>query len=155
MRSNKLGVFLHLVWATWDRTPLITPNVERGLHRCIHHEAQKQGCKVLALNGMPDHIHLLVTMPSTLCIAQLAKQVKGVSSRFANLALFKHAEFKWQGSYGAFSISRWDADKIVGYIKDQKKHHVEQSVVDEWEQMFEEFDGGGREEAGDSPQPGD
>jgi REP element-mobilizing transposase RayT len=140
MRRNKLAVFLHLVWATWDRVPLITPQVERELHRCIHTEVEQQGCTVLALNGIEDHVHLLVTMPSTVSIAELVKQVKGVSSRLANLELFRHGEFKWQGSYGAFSISHWDVDKIAAYIKDQKKHHAEQSIVESWEETFEEVE---------------
>ncbi len=139
MRRNKLEVFVHFVWATWDRAPLITPEVERRLYRSIFSEAEKLGCTVLALNGVSDHVHLLVKMPSTVTMATLMKQVKGVSSNFANDELFADRRFKWQGGYGAFSVSRWDVDKIMGYIRKQKSHHAEQTVRPEFEETFEEI----------------
>jgi REP-associated tyrosine transposase len=117
MRRNKLVLYVHLVWATWNRLPLITADIERRLHRNIGSEAQEQGCSVLALNGIQDHIHLLVSTPATITIADLVKQVKGVSSHFVNETLQPEAQSKWQGSYGAFAVSRWDINKIVEYIK--------------------------------------
>ena len=112
MRRNKLRLYLHLVWATWDRHPLITPEIERPLYRCIQKEAKNKGCTVLALNGVADHVHLLVSFPTTITIAELVKQVKGVSSYFVNQSLKPTTEFKWQGFYGAFTVSRWDVDKV-------------------------------------------
>ena len=138
MRRNKLEVFIHFVWATWDRAPLIQPAVERRLYRNIFSEAEKQGCKVLALNGIADHVHLLVKMPSTVTMATVMKQVKGVSSNFANDELFPNRRFKWQGGYGAFSVSRWDVDKIMGYIRKQKSHHADKTMWPEFEETFEE-----------------
>lgn len=137
MRRNKVEVYLHLVWATWDRAPLILPGVERRLLRNIEAEALKQGCLVLAINGMEDHVHLVVSMPTTLPIAQLAKQVKGVSSHFMNETLSPDTEFKWQGSYGVFSVSREDVGRVVAYVRDQKAHHEAADVVPEWEETFE------------------
>ena len=139
MRRNKLAVYLHLNWATWDRLPLIAPNIERRLYRNIESQAQQMGCAVLALNGTSDHTHLLVSIPSTITIAELVKQVKGVSSHFANEELVPDNQFKWQGNYGAFSVSRWDLDKIIAYIKRQKEHHDANDLVNEWEECFEEF----------------
>ena len=94
MRRNKLCLYVHLVWATWDRQAIITPEIERQLHRNIDHEASRQGCAILALNGTADHIHLLVTIPATITIADLVKQVKGVSSQFVNEELNTVAQFK-------------------------------------------------------------
>jgi putative transposase len=140
MRRNKLRLYLHLVWATWDRLPLVTPEIERRLYRCIESEAKEQKCKVLALNGMPDHVHLVVSFPTTITIADLVKQVKGVSSRFVNEVLTPQTHFKWQGSYGAFTVSRWDLDKVVNYVKRQKDHHAAADLWPDWEEAFEEFD---------------
>jgi putative transposase len=139
MRRNKLALFLHLVWATWDRLPLITPDIERRLYRNIESEAQKQGCTVLALNGTEDHVHLLVIFPTTITIADVLKHVKGVSSRFINETLRPPAQFKWQGSYGAFTVSRWDVARIKEYIKRQKEHHRSGELVPEFEETFEEI----------------
>jgi len=140
MRRNKLALYLHLNWATWDRLPLVTPDIERRLYRNIESEAMKMGCTVLALNGVPDHVHLLVKYPATITIADLVKQVKGVSSHFVNEELKPKDFFKWQGNYGAFTVSRWDLDKIIGYIKKQKEHHSAGDLVVEWEESFEEVD---------------
>ncbi|MGC1378062.1 MAG: IS200/IS605 family transposase [Anaerolineales bacterium] len=138
MRRNKLALYLHLVWATWDRQPLLTPEIERRVYRNIESEARGMGCTVLAINGMPDHTHLGLVIPTTITIANLVKQVKGVSSHFVNETLKPDFEFKWQGSYGAFTVSRWDVDKIVNYIKRQKEHHQLNELFPEWEEAFEE-----------------
>ena len=138
MRRNKLALYLHLVWATWDRLPLLTPEIERRVYRNIESEARGMGCTVLAINGMPDHTHLGLVIPTTITIANLVKQVKGVSSHFVNETLKPDFEFKWQGSYGAFTVSRWDVDKIVNYVKRQKEHHQLNELFPEWEEAFEE-----------------
>ncbi len=145
MRRNKLALFVHLVWATWDRLPMITLDIERRLYRVIESEAQKLGCQVLALNGTEDHVHLLVLVPSTLAIADLLKQIKGVSSHFVNEVLKPPAQFKWQGSYGAFTVSRWDVDKIKEYIKCQKEHHQSSELVAELEETSEDIGIGAEE----------
>ncbi len=123
MHRDVLALYVHLVWATWDRLPLITPTIERSLHRVIASEAQKMGCIVLALNSVPDHLHLLGRIPSTLAVATPIKQLKGVSSHFINHTLKPDPPFKWQGFYGAFSVSRRDVERMVAYIQRQKEHH--------------------------------
>jgi putative transposase len=143
MRRNKLALYLHLVWATWDRLPLITPQMERRLHRCIESEARDQKCAVLALNGTADHVHLVVSFPTTITIANLVKQAKGVSSHFVNAVLSPDTPFKWQGNYGAFTVSRWDIDKIIQYVQHQKEHHAANDIWPEWEETFEELDRAG------------
>jgi len=101
MRRNKLALYLHIVWGTWDRLPLIIPDVERRLYRNIENEAQKMKCTVLALNGTSDHVHLVVSLPTTVTVADLVKQVKGVSSHFVNETLQPETQFEWQGGYAA------------------------------------------------------
>ena len=140
MRQNKLALFLHLVWGTWDRLPLITPDIERQLLRNIESAARKLGCVVLAINGTEDHVHILVKIPATLTIANLLKQIKGISSHFVNETLQPPTKFKWQGHYGAFTVSRWDVSKIKTYIKRQKEHHRIGELVDEFEASFETGD---------------
>jgi len=139
MRRDNLAIYVHLVWATWDRLPLITPAIERPLHRVIASEAQKMGCTLLALNSVPDHLHILVRMPSTVTVAELVKQLKGVSSHFVNEVLKPEPPFKWQGFYGAFSVSRWDVERIVGYIQRQKEHHEVGALIVELESASEEI----------------
>ena len=78
---------------------------------------------------MPDHVHLLVEMPPTTSIAQLAKQVKGGSSHFANHELRVENLFRWQEGYGAFTVSHWDIPRLSEYVARQKEHHREGDLV--------------------------
>jgi len=138
MRRDTLALYIHLVWATWDRLPLITPAIELLLHRVIASEAQKMGCTLLALNSVPDHLHILVRIPGTVTVAELVKQLKGMSSHFVNHTLKPDQPFKWQGFYGAFSVSRWDVERIVAYIQRQKEHHEVGALIAELESISEE-----------------
>ena len=140
MRKNKIEVYVHFVWPTWDRLPLIHPTIERRLHRFIAAVAVEMGCKVLAINGTEDHVHVLLSLRTTVTIADLAKRMKGASSLFANTELFSESQFKWSGSYGAFSVSRWDVPKIMEYIKRQKEHHATGELLSEYEvsDMFQQ-----------------
>ena len=123
MRHNKLALYIHLVWSTWDRAPLITPDIERALYREMEQEANRMNCKVLAMGGIEDHVHLLLEMPPTVAVSDVVKQIKGASSLFVNDHLRPDHNFKWQAAYGAFSVSRWDVNQTVGYIESQKEHH--------------------------------
>jgi REP element-mobilizing transposase RayT len=98
----------------------------------------KYGCEVVAINGIEDHVHLLVTLPTTVDIATVVKQAKGVSSHAANDSMQLPTPFKWQGSYGAFTVSRWDVDRVVAYIKRQKEHHAAGQLIPEFEATFDE-----------------
>jgi putative transposase len=123
MRHNKLRLYVHLIWSTWNRWPLITPEIERALYREIEREAMRLQCKVLALGGVENHVHLLLEMPAVMTLADVVKQIKGASSLFVNDTLHPEGHFKWQGNYAAFTVSRWDVANLIGYIQRQKEHH--------------------------------
>ncbi len=123
MGRDLTEIYLHLIWATWDRLPLITPVIERDIHRLIGSEIVKQKCTVIELNGVEDHVHVLVRFQVTASLPEIIQQAKGVSSREVN----RHQTdftFKWRGTYAAYSVSRWDVEKIANYIRRQKEHHV-------------------------------
>ena len=113
MRRNKLEICLHFVWGTWDRLPLVTQDRERDIYRYIETVCKDDKCEVLAIGGMPDHIHLLVLFQNTLSVADLMNHVKGGSSRFVSEQLAPGQWFAWQGNYGAFSVSRRDRNLVI------------------------------------------
>ena len=84
MAHNYTRLFYHFVWATWDRTPLLTGEVEARAYALIRHQCAEQVCQVHALGGVEDHVHLLVSLPTTLNVADFIKSVKGASSRALN-----------------------------------------------------------------------
>ena len=133
MGNRNLVIYFHIIWGTQDREALISCDIERPVYRCIASQVYKLGCQVLAINGVPDHIHLVIKLKSTVPVAKLVKQVKGVSSKFINDNFQLQSRFRWQSGYGAFTISRWDLPKIINYVKKQKAHHQEGILVDELE----------------------
>jgi putative transposase len=123
MRHTKSEVYVHLVWATWDRLPLITPGLKPDLLACIRKECQRLGCETLALEAVADHVHLLVSLPLTIAVSDMVKQVKGSSSHLANRVLVAGSVFKWQGAYAAFSVSKNDLPALRTYVANQESHH--------------------------------
>ena len=135
MSMKRISVYLHLVWDTWDRTMWIEPAIERRIHRMIVSATRKLGCTVLAINGMPDHVHLLIKLKTTITIAEIVKRAKGTSSRLINQYDLIDDHFQWGTGYGAFSVSRWDTDKIVNYIRRQKEHHQQGTYIEDLESV--------------------
>lgn len=134
MRQCKSEVFLHIVWTTTRRAKLIDADIERRVHRCIQAEAEKLGCTVLALDGMPDHVHIVLQIPTRISISTLVQQMKGASSHFINEVLAPSERFAWQDGYGVFSLSRPHVERAVAYVRNQKRHHELNHLWPEWEQ---------------------
>jgi REP element-mobilizing transposase RayT len=116
-------VYVHLVWATWDRLPLVSPELRPGIYAAIHAECAAAKAEVIAIGGTEDHVHLLVRLPATIALSALVKQVKGVSSHLVTDALTQGDEFRWQGAYAAFSVSPADVPRIRDYVLRQEEHH--------------------------------
>jgi putative transposase len=102
--SSRVEAFLHLVWSTWDRAPLLSLDVRERVYLCMRHEAARLKVEVVEIGGIEDHVHVLVRFPATIPIAELVKQLKGSSSHLANREMLPGG-FKWQGGYGAISVS--------------------------------------------------
>ena len=131
---------LHFVWATYQRMPLISPEICEALYRCICQEAECLGCEVLGIGGMPDHVHLAILLPSTVTVFQVAKQTKGVSSRFAEKELLlPDSFFKWQEGYAAYAFHRSLISRVVAYINNQERHHAENNIWPDLEKTREEL----------------
>jgi putative transposase len=130
--NSHTEVYIHYVWATWDRDPLISDDIEKRLHNCIRARCRDLQAHVHAVNGMPDHVHLVIRLPATLSIAEIAGDIKGASSHFATHVLGA-ADFKWQGAYYAEGVCRDALDTVIAYVENQKKHHQDKSLRNEWE----------------------
>ena len=123
MRRSKAEVYLHLVWATCNRQSWLTPERAPQVYYCIIGVAEQLGCTVLALGGMPDHVHLAVRLPTRTSIAQLAQQIKSASSKLTS-ELNPQTFFRWQEGYAVFSLSSKDLPGVIAYIKNQERHHA-------------------------------
>lgn len=139
MRQSRVEIYLHFVWATADRMWLIKPTIRRPLYRCLEGQARETGCTVLAIGGMPDHVHLLLRMPATAAAAKVVQQLKGVSSKFVHDELGARL-FKWQEGYGAFSISRGHVKRVIAYVEGQADHHAGGELWPAFEETYEEIE---------------
>ena len=140
MQRSKVEIFVHLVWATHKRQDFVLSQHERAIYACIHRESQRLNCLILALNGMPDHVHLVAKLHSTVAVSRLAQAVKGVSSRLANDALGFEGNFDWQDHYAAFSLSRSHKASVIRYVERQKQRHESGRIWTEWEETEMERD---------------
>jgi REP element-mobilizing transposase RayT len=132
-QHNYTQLYIHLVWSTWDRLPLISPAIEPRLYRTIEAKCVALGCQPLALGGVADHVHLLVSLTPTISISRLVGEIKGASSHLITHEIQPGQFFRWQGSYGAFTVSHTVIDQLRSYILNQKNHHNYDSTIPEFE----------------------
>lgn len=133
MRSPYTQLYLHCVWATWDRLPLITSQIEAQIYAAIQAKCVELKCNVVAIGGVQDHVHVLLRFPTTLAVATMVKEMKGASSHLTSHRITPNDFFKWQGSYGAFTVSKADVKRVSDYVLNQKTHHDAKTLFEDWE----------------------
>ena len=132
-RRNLIALTVHIVWTTWKRQPYLVGERERRAYHCLSAEAEKLRVPILALNGMPDHVHLIVLLPSSVSLAKLMHQLKGASSHLLNTEFPYEEHFRWANGYAAFSLSHNHRTNAITYVKNQKHHHAEAQLKAPWE----------------------
>jgi len=120
--------YYHLVWATRERTPLITATIEPELYGYIQTKAKALDCPVHAVGGIADHIHLALSIPPKFSVAEVVRQIKAGSSHYVNKA-FPGQHFAWQREYGVFSLGGKQLPKAIAYVENQKQHHDTQTTI--------------------------
>lgn len=133
MREPYTQLYAHLVWATWDRLPLITPEIEPRLYGHIIKKCRELKCIPIRIGGIENHTHLLVRVHPSVAIATLVKEVKGSSSHLMTHEIAPNSFFKWQGAYGAFTVRKVEVMQVRDYIANQKQHHRDNTLWEEWE----------------------
>ena len=124
-------IWVHVIIGVKYREDLILPKYERLFYKIISREISRMGCKLFAINGTKNHVHVLIMLNSKVSISKVMKQVKGASSRIISRLKITPREFNWQIGYGAYSVSEKNLKGVIKYIKNQKIHHQEVSYWDE------------------------
>jgi REP element-mobilizing transposase RayT len=137
MRDSCTRLYVHLVWATWDRLPLVTPAIRVRLVAALEAKCRALRCPPLAIGCVSDHVHVLAELHPTVPVATLVKELKGSSSHLVTSAIAPGFPFKWQGSYGAFSVSTEGLPAVRDYVNGQDEHHAREAVVAAWERAEE------------------
>jgi putative transposase len=122
----------HCVFSTKARAKLIAPELQERLWPYMGGIARDNGMKALAIGGIDDHVHVLLSLPSTLAIAKAIQLVKGNSSKWLHETFPQMSKFAWQEGYGAFSIGISQVDTAVAYIQNQQKHHRKKTFQEEF-----------------------
>jgi putative transposase len=123
--------YYHLVWATKERSPLITPDREPLLYAYIKGKADTIGCMVEAIGVVNDHIHLIASIPPSMSIADFVKQIKGSSAHHLNHRPNHQGEtFAWQRGYGVLTLGSKQLPTAIEYVMNQKQHHQEAHTID-------------------------
>ncbi|MGF7217157.1 REP element-mobilizing transposase RayT [Spirosoma lacussanchae] len=137
MANTYTQIHLHLVFAVKHRAAVIAPDWKYDLYGYMTGIIQNYSHKVLAINGMPDHVHILIGMRPTQSLSDLMQQLKQESSKWINDNKLAGIRFAWQEGYGAFSYSKSQLPAVVRYIDTQEEHHRTRSFVEEYNQMLD------------------
>jgi REP element-mobilizing transposase RayT len=136
MSHSYSNLLSHVVFSTKDRKPLIDAEMKPRLLGYIDGIVDESGGKVLSLNTMPDHLHMLWQLPPTLALADSMRVVKTNSSRWVHETWGSKKPFAWQSGYGAFSVSRSNVPAVATYIEEQESHHHKRTFQEEFIELL-------------------
>ena len=140
MANTYTQLYTHIVFAVKNRRALIHKNREEELYKYITGIVQNKGQKMIAINGMSNHIHILVGLKPNCCLSDLVREIKKSSNQFIHLKKFTNYKFEWQIGFGAFSLGSSQLNKVINYIANQKEHHKRRTFHDEYIEFLKDYD---------------
>lgn len=140
MANTYTQIHIHLVFVTKFRNASIAEAWEKRLYEYIIGIIHNNNHKVLAINGMPDHIHILLGLRPEQSISELVQKVKASSSKWINEQSLTRIKFNWQEGFGAFSYTKSDLTKVIKYIENQKEHHKKATFLEEYRKMLKDLE---------------
>ena len=139
MSHSKSKIWIHAVFATKNRQPIIRPSVITLIHDELRRQLNDTGCYVDSIGGVADHVHLLFLLSPKIAVADVLKQIKGSSSHVFNQQGLTPDRFAWQTGYSAFSVSEGHLLRVRRYIQNQEEHHRKQTFADEHQQFIRHY----------------
>jgi putative transposase len=133
-------IYIHIVFSVKNREALILPEWEENLYKYTTGIIEKRGHKMLAIGGMPDHIHIFFGLKPAEAISDLVREIKKATNEYVKDQRLSPSKFDWQTGYGAFSYSRSHIDNVCKYILNQKKHHRQRTFEEEFFKILEDFE---------------
>ncbi len=132
MANTYSSLSYHLVFSTKNRVNYIKPEIENRVWAYIGGIARKHKMTALQIGGIENHIHALIIAPPTLSPSQIARFLKGESSKWIHEEFLTIKDFAWQDGYGAFTVSKSNIADVIEYIKSQREHHHTKSFQEEY-----------------------
>jgi putative transposase len=140
MANTYTQIHIQFVFAVKYRNGLIHASFKEELYQYISGIIKANNHKLLAINGMPDHLHIFIGMRPTQSISDLLQDIKGSSSKWINEKKFLKVKFEWQEGYGAFSYSKAHVKNVIEYIQNQENHHKKESFREEYLKFLKVFE---------------
>lgn len=140
MANTYTQIHLQFIFAVKYREGLINSIWKDPLYKYITGIVQNHKHKLLSINGMPDHVHLLIGMRPTQSVSELMQQVKGDSSIWINEKKYVRGKFEWQEGYGAFSYGKSQVPNVISYIQNQEEHHKKKTFIEEYIEFLKKFE---------------
>ena len=140
MASTLVTMLSHIVFSTKHRKPLIHPEIESPLYRYMRGIVGNLDSRCLAINGVENHVHLLVSLAKTLALSDFIRDLKSSSTRWVQRNGAVAGRFQWQDGYGAFSVSASHVPSVISYIERQKEHHRRITFEDEYLALARRYD---------------
>jgi len=140
MADTYTKIYVHVVFTVQGRQNLISKQNKDELYKYITGIIQNKKQKVIIINGMPDHIHILIGIKPDIALSDLIRDVKANASSFINEKRWVIGKFSWQEGFGAFSYSHSQLDSVANYIRNQEKHHSRKTFREEYLELLKKFD---------------
>ena len=140
MANTYTQIHLQFVFAVKYRNGLIHASFKEELYKYISGIIKENNHKLLAINGMPDHLHIFIGMRPSQSISDLLQDIKGSSSKWINEKKFLKVKFEWQEGYGAFSYSKSHVNNVISYIQNQENHHKKETFREEYLKFLKVFE---------------
>lgn len=132
MANTYTQLYFHIVFAVKGRNNLIATKWKIELYKYITGIVSNKNQKLMIINGMPNHVHLLIGTKPTCNLSDLVRNIKANSSKWINEKRFLNGKFEWQTGFGAFTVSQSQLSKITNYIKNQEEHHKVKTFKEEY-----------------------
>jgi putative transposase len=140
MTNTYTQIHIQAVFAVKYRAAVIADEWRTNLHKYIQGIIKNQGHKLLSINSLPDHMHILFGMRPVQSLSDLMQDIKGGSSEWINTGRLVPGRFAWQEGYGAFSYCKSEVDTVRAYIENQQEHHRKVPFLTEYESLLDEFE---------------
>jgi REP element-mobilizing transposase RayT len=137
MANTFTSLNYHVIFSTKNREPLLGPNVRERLWPFLGGIARENGMVALEIGGMPDHVHLLLSIPASLAVSKAVQLLKGGSTPWIKETFPLLTGFAWQNGYGAFTVSVSQLDSVTEYIRNQAEHHRTSTFAEEYRLFLE------------------
>ena len=140
MANTYTQIHIQAIFAVRNRDCVISPVWQHELYKYITGIVQNNKHKLLAINGMPDHLHLMIGLRPAQSISELLQDIKRSSAMWINQKRFLKTRFSWQEGYGAFSYSKKELPNVIRYIMNQQQHHQKETFIKEYTSLLDEFE---------------